>query len=378
MKAEGTAGADSLGQPEAAAPELESLVGRDPKRIFIAVAGWTMVAVITSITAFISMRGRTFGDWFSAFRPMLTYYYLWGLISVVMYRIVVRFPFSGERTPWVILLHISFFALITTTMPFLVSGSGWRPWLIGERAVGFHTLTGFVYLFVLTGCELLKHYRLHLKREREAREIELRASLLQNQLSRARIDTLKMQINPHFLFNALNSIGALIETSRNAEAYRTTELLGDLLRTALDQSRENLVPLRRELQFVEQYVAIEKVRFGTRLRFEVDAANECLDENIPALLLQPLVENAIKHAVMPLDRPVTIRLSARLQDERLRLEVADDGPGLSNEDPGEGGLGLDNVRQRLQLLFETDYVQRVTNVAPTGACVVIEIPRIGH
>ena len=355
--------------------ELRSLFGRDWSKMALAMAGWTVLAVTGTTTAFISMQGDDLGLWLRIFQRMIVYYCVWALIAPFVYRLVVAYPFTAWRAPGLVLLHGGCFVVIAGVIPFVAHGDEWREWLFGQYAVGAHTLSAFTYISLVVGSLLLKYYRLSLIRERKAKEMALRASMLEHQLSVAKIDTLKMQLNPHFLFNALNSIAALIETSNNAEAYRTTELLGGLLRSALDQSRQNLMPLAEELKFVERYVDIEKVRFGDRLGFRSHVAADCLQEPIPTLLLQPIVENSIKHAVAPSNGPIMIEIRATRSDSVLTLEVTDDGPGLQSTAAHGSGYGLLNIEQRLELLFGTDYGFEIKNRRPTGVSVVVQIPR---
>jgi LytS/YehU family sensor histidine kinase len=215
---------------------------------------------------------------------------------------------------------------------------------------------------------------LSVTRDREAREARLRSSLLENQLNLARMDALKMQVNPHFLFNALNSIAALIETDRNVEAYHTTELLGGLLRSALDQSSDRFLTLQQELEFVERYINVEKVRFGSRITFRVTADEACRATQVPALILQPLIENSIKHAVNRSTAPVAIELYARQSGELLELRLTDNGPGLAADSTAGGGYGLANIHKRLALAYHGAAQLRVENRRDGGVCATLVLP----
>ena len=168
--------------------------------------------------------------------------------------------------------------------------------------------------------------------------------------SEARMSSLESRIHPHFLFNTLNSISALIREDP-AQAERTVERLATLLRYSLDSNTRRLVPLRQELRVVEDYLEIEKTRFGARLRYGIDSPEGMGDLEVPSLALQTLVENSIKHAVASNRQGGEIRVSARLDGEYLRLEVTDDGPGFDLRDI-QPGHGLENLQERLALLFE--------------------------
>jgi sensor histidine kinase YesM len=189
----------------------------------------------------------------------------------------------------------------------------------------------------------------------QAAKEELRTRQLEDERARqlvtqARLSSLESRIHPHFLFNTLNSISALIrEDPRKAE--RTVERLAALLRYSLDNNARGLVPLRQELHVVEDYLEIEKTRFGGRLRFTVDAPPDLADLDVPPLALQTLVENSIKHAVAPNRQGGEIRVTARMLSGYLLLEVSDDGPGFERASLQQGH-GLENLQERLTALFD--------------------------
>jgi len=186
------------------------------------------------------------------------------------------------------------------------------------------------------------------------RERELRAAELEKGLVQARLQALQMQLNPHFLFNTLHSISTLMHKDVEA-ADRMLTRLGDLLRAALDSSDTQEVTLRQELEFLERYLDIEHTRFGDRLTVKLQIAPEVWDARVPNLILQPLVENAIRHGIEPCSRPGRIELHARLEEGRLTLEVGDNGAGLQNLEMTEEGVGLSNTRARLRHLYGDDH-----------------------
>jgi len=206
------------------------------------------------------------------------------------------------------------------------------------------------------------------------RERELRTSQLQAQLEKARLQSLKSQLQPHFLFNTLNSISALMLTDVEA-ADRMITRLGDLLRMSLESAGTQMTTLSRELEFVNCYIAIEKVRFEERLKVNMDIAPETLDAIVPHLLLQPLVDNAIKHGISKMPAGGEIRISARRDDTDLHLEVKDNGPGV--REPGRsssGGLGLRITRERLETIYGQDQSVELLVPANGGATARVCIP----
>ncbi len=187
--------------------------------------------------------------------------------------------------------------------------------------------------------------------------LELRTKQLDEERARklaseARLSSLESRIHPHFLFNTLNSISALIREDP-ARAERTVERLAALLRYSLDLGRRPLVPLRQELRIVEDYLDIEKTRFGDRLRFSIDVPSEMDELEVPPMAVQTLVENSIKHAVATSREGGEIRVSARFEEGSLVLTVSDDGPGFDLRAIQEGH-GLENLQERLSALFDGD------------------------
>ena len=218
-------------------------------------------------------------------------------------------------------------------------GPPWGPFGI----LGLSGLHVPIYLALVSLAHALHFYRR--AQERERRSLELSASL-----ARARLEALKMQLQPHFLFNSLNAIAALVHKDANA-ADEMLGALSDLLRLTLESSGEQELPLRRELEVVERYLAIEKVRFGDRLNFAIDAAPETLPALVPALVLQPLVENAVRHGLEPLRRPGELTIRAERDGAVLRLLVTDNGAGLRAPSTPREGVGLANTRARLRELY---------------------------
>ncbi|MES2305583.1 MAG: histidine kinase [Gemmatimonadota bacterium] len=189
----------------------------------------------------------------------------------------------------------------------------------------------------------------------QARDRERRAAQLRADLAQSRLQALRGQLHPHFLFNTLNTIAALVHSDPDG-AERVTSRLGDLLRETLQDDGETEVPLRRELTFLERYAEIQQTRFADRLSVEVDVPADALDALVPSLILQPLVENAIRHGIEPRAAKGTVRVTARRNGDRLELEVHDDGVGIgpdgcNGHDTSGCGVGLRNTRMRLQELY---------------------------
>jgi two-component system, LytTR family, sensor kinase len=222
------------------------------------------------------------------------------------------------------------------------------------------------YLFLFTIIVAWQYYK-------QLRERELLTSQLSAQLSQAKLQALRMQLNPHFLFNAMNSISMLVRRNDNTQAVRMLAGLSDLLRYVLEDSPADEVPLRDELSFLQRYLEIEKVRFQDRLHIHIDAAEETLDAFVPNLLLQPLVENAIRHGVARKVTPGRVEIAARRLGDRLIVQVQDDGPGLGPS-LGGSGVGLANTRSRLEQLYGAEQSFELRAGQPAGAVATLSLP----
>ncbi len=210
--------------------------------------------------------------------------------------------------------------------------------------------------------------------ERAVRNSERRLAEARSAAQNAELAALRFQLNPHFLFNTLNAISSLIVTNRNAEADRMTMKLSDFLRLTLEADPDAEVTLDEELATTQSYLDIEAVRFGERLRVAFECPANLLDARVPSFLLQPIVENSIKYAVLPSRRPVTLSVRASRVDGTLQLSVRDDGGhGFGIQPAGGTGLGLQNVRKRLAAFYgeKGDLSATATD---SGFVVVLTLP----
>ena len=210
---------------------------------------------------------------------------------------------------------------------------------------------------------------------RRFRERQLRASQLEAQLAKARLQALKSQLQPHFLFNTLHSISALMLTDVPS-ADKMMSRLSDLLRMSFEDIGTQVTTLSRELEFVSVYLEIERIRFEDRLKIILDVAPDTLDAEVPHLLLQPLVENALRHGISRLSSGGEIRIAASHDERTLHLLVRDNGPGLGNGDapPSKAGLGLKATQERLETLFGNAQAFEVRSPPEGGAEAFVRIP----
>jgi LytS/YehU family sensor histidine kinase len=185
-----------------------------------------------------------------------------------------------------------------------------------------------------------------------------------------------VQLHPHFLFNTLHTIAGLVRSNERQPAVNMIAGLSDLLRRALESADEQEVPLREEIKFIELYLDIQKVRFSDRLTVRAEIAPETLDALVPNLLLQPLVENAIRHGISPNESAGLILISARRTGSMLHISVSDDGPGLQSGWRMEesDGIGLANTSERLKHLYETEHRFELRNGSEGGVTATVTIP----
>jgi signal transduction histidine kinase len=237
-------------------------------------------------------------------------------------------------------------------------------WLVGlQGGIVWGTLTGFLYYWLILGIQAAFVYQWMYQQQR------VTSAELEGLLTEARLEALRLQVHPHFLFNTLNAISAFVEADPE-RARRMISRLGELLRRTLDGGSAAELPLARELDLLGPYLEIQRIRFGERLSIEVDVSDGTADALIPTLMLQPLVENAVEHGVSRTSNGARVRLSAERSGGRLRLEIADNGPGPTKS--GDG-IGLANTRARLAGLYGS--AGRLELAAASGGTVVtIELP----
>ncbi|MFN2596154.1 MAG: sensor histidine kinase [Pyrinomonadaceae bacterium] len=321
-------------------------------------------------------------SWWRIVYWQLVVWYAWCCLTPVILDLGRRFPVEGGAWWRGLLLHLPVSALLSivhlaastyvkmTIRPFDV-WSDTRPFSPQYRSElsGFF-LFDFVMYWAILGVGYAFDYR-ERYRERESLASQLRA-----QLAQAQLESLKMQLHPHFLFNTLHTISGLVRAGERSSAVNMIAGLSELLRRALHSADEQEVPLRDEVKFVELYLDIQKVRFSDRLKVRVEVAPDTLDALVPNLILQPLVENAVRHGISPDETAGTVVVNAYRSDGTLHLSVCDDGPGLqSGWRDGHGeGIGLANTRARLERLYGSDQRFELRNGADVGVTASIAIP----
>ena len=311
----------------------------------------------------------------------LVYWYIPALLAPIIMAFALRHPVDRHRWPRQLALHVtaalSYSVVHTAVMMavrlLLLMGQelpadfpGWRNYALLSYLTQLDWLL-MTYLFLIGVA-----YALAYRHESEARA--LNTSQLETRLVEAQLQALQRQLHPHFLFNTLNTVSGLIRTDPDG-ADRMIDRLGDLLRMTLHKSGIQEVSLKEELDVLGKYVEIERTRFGNRLNVEMNVQPETLDAQVPNLVLQPLVENAIRHGVAPNARPGWIAVHAERDNHELVLQVLDNGDGLPPERlmALNRGVGLENTRARLAHLYRDRFEFTFSNLE-RGFCVTIRIP----
>ena len=288
----------------------------------------------------------------------LAYWYVPAALTGTIFRLAQRF--RVDTTGWPRALSIHAAAAVAFSILHLGAMIGVRALLWpGRLFPGYGSWTSFVQRIYLTNLDwaLMTYsaivglsYALGYYRESQARAIG--AANLEARLAQERLRTLEAELHPHFLFNTLHAISTLVHTQPEA-ADRMISRLSDLLRITFSRSEAACVPLHEELEFLQKYLEIEQTRFQDRLTVEYDIDPETLDAEVPRLILQPLVENAIKHGVAPRTGPGRIAIGSRTENQQLQLTVRDNGAGLSSAARAglHDGVGLSNTRNRLECLY---------------------------
>ena len=339
---------------------------------------WTLIGLSFASQFYRSMAsaGRPV-SWGEAVISSLGDWYVWALLSIPIGQVARRFRFDGPRWGRNVGIHLGASAVFSVAYVLMRALVGQLQSRMEGVPLGFEEafvplliktlhFNVLIYWVIVSVSHAFGYYR-------QAQDRTLRAAELERNLTQARLQALQMQLNPHFLFNTLNAISALMHKDVKA-ADRMLSRLADLLRYALDSSGAQEVPLRKELEFLERYLEIEKTRFGARLTVTTGVDPQLYSALVPNLILQPLVENAIKHGLEPRSRAGTIELRARAEVDRLVLTVRDRGPGLDLTRPMRTGIGLANTRARLQQLYGEDQQFEVRNAEGGGLEARIVLP----
>jgi signal transduction histidine kinase len=335
-------------------------------RNWVAVwCGWTALALFFAVSASLTYlsTGRA-ANWALSVRRSLLEWWLWALLTPVAVWLARRYPLD-RRWPWRrVLIHAAAgtaLAIVKTAAEramFAWLTGVWMYWLVSTLALQL-----FVYCAVVAAAHGVVYY----ERSRERDHLAAR-------LADVRLQLLSMQLQPHFLFNTLNTIAELVHGDPDAADYMITGL-SDLLRKTLELGPTQEIPLHAELDLLARYLDIQKARFGDRLDVKIAVDDEARIASVPVLLFQPLVENAIRHGLAQRVSSGRIDITARRDGARLVITVTDDGPGAATQVASTyERVGLGNTRARLEALYGSQHRLELANAPERGACVSLEIP----
>jgi signal transduction histidine kinase len=334
---------------------------------------WTLVGLSFAFQFYISSQKAGLDvSWSQAVSYALGDWYVFAVLSIPVIWLARHFQFEAGRRAKALLVH--FFGGLIFSLAYMVLRAWIGRWQSSSSfAEAFQPLLVKTWHFNLLIYWVIVAVSFAFDYYSKYRERELRAAELEKNLVQAKLHALQMQLNPHFLFNSLHSISALMHRDVEA-ADRMIARLSDLLRAALAGSATQEVTLREELEFVRRFLEIEQIRFGDRLTVKTEVAPDTLDALVPNLILQPLVENAIRHGIEPHAKPGCIELRAERADGVLTLEVSDNGGGLPAGEPTVEGVGLSNTRARLRTLYGEAHGLELRAAPGSGLLVRLTIP----
>jgi two-component system LytT family sensor kinase len=320
-------------------------------------------------------------------------WYAWLVAAPVMLWLIRRYPLSRGRFAvnlgrifvvsvllYLVVAHLRYFLRL---LPDLWRGSDPSPFL-KLHSYAYNTF-GMLPLDFLIGCSFyavslsVNYYYQQRRQAREAIQLQLRAMQLQSDLARAELAALRGQLHPHFLFNSFNALATLVRQHKNDTAIEIIVKLSALLRMAIERSSLQKIRLEKEIEFIRQYLEIEHLRFGDKLKVEFDLEPSSLNALVPNIVLQPVVENAIKHGISLRTTPGLVRIASTVRTDRLCILVTDDGP--DGPPPshvaataGRKGIGLANARAQLDRLYGPAYRLELIKQPGGGTSVILELP----
>ena len=362
----------------------------------VGFAIWTVVGLsFGSRTYLFYLRQDANVAWKPLVFGYLIDFYLWGLASPFIFRLTSRFPVERGKLFSRILLHfgasiVLTFAVIVVSIPIYwylgISAYVEKPTLsdlfykaIASPMMIHEGLTA--YLITAIVAHALEYYREARRRETQAAEFAAQSARLSEQLVQAQLSALKMQLHPHFLFNTLNSIASLMHKDTET-AHRMIARLSDFLRMTLKNSETQSVTLDKELEFLNTYLEIEKIRFQDRLQVEMQIEPKAGATQVPNLILQPLVENAVRHGLANVATTGHLKISARRLNGKVNIQIEDNGPGLSaagsrsrKRKTSGSGVGLTNTRARLEQFYGENFSFEIADKKESrGTIVSLEVP----
>jgi len=356
-----------------------------PRWLWLAAIWFGLALFDATQNVFVMRAEGMHHHWGRLFFTLLISWLPWILATPLVLRLTRRYPPAQWKrlTTWAV--HLAACGSIGVVQAAWVAmWEEWlNPWALTPGPDPFPQLWlhkfsyGLLSSLVLYGLILLVDHVLD-SREQLARH-QTETARLNEQLSKAQLSALRRQIEPHFLFNTLNAIAGLVREKRNDAAVNMIVRLSDFLRRVVEDSGRQQVPLGEELEFTQKYLDIQKARFAERLQFSVDVPQELLPAQVPSLILQPMVENAVKHGIARRVQGGAIRITASRANGTLTMRVYNDGPSLPvGWETSQSGIGILNVRTRLQSLYGDQFELSMRNQQPGGVEVTVSVPFVSE
>jgi len=352
---------------------------KDRTRAWVYIAGiWGCVGVVVATQTVFNMRlAGMHHAWLRLFITQITVWLPWAVATPLVIRLGRNFPFNRVSN---FLLHLgavvvigtvgalwetSLEALLQPYAPDDLPGPFLTTWL--NKSYSGYLISLVVYALIVTLNSLLD------SRQKLSRQ-QTETARLNEQLSMAQLNALRRQIEPHFIFNALNCIAGMVREHKNEGAVNMIAALSDVLRRLTRESTEGQTSLAKEVEFVEKYFQIQKMRFAERLNVVLEIPDHLRAAQVPSLVLQPLIENAVKHGIAQLAQGGTVRVAAHCERNTLNLSVYNDGPPLDENWQSGAGVGLSNIKARLQLMFGAEAAVRLASAGGRGVNVSVTLP----
>jgi two-component system LytT family sensor kinase len=368
-------------------PDLPQKISINKNLIKILLAIWFGLAgytLLTEISGLLTIYDHQTQFWQHMKFMTLKVWLPWLIMAPLVLMLSDLFPVTPKNWVKSLLIHSFFLVLLSISTTLLISlhyhyleelsayMATYQPWqhaghfLFGDRIFLFNTVIYTAFIASLN----IKNFS-HI-----AQQKALEASQLNSQLMGSQLQALKMQINPHFLFNTLNVISVLVMKQDNDKAAQMVNHLSRFFRQTLDGSEQQWVSLKKEINQLHQYLAIEQVRFGERLGIVEDIDPEAMMVSVPSMLLQPLVENAIRHGLEEKEGPGQLTIKCRHHEQHISISIIDNGVGCDFSDPTsyKPGIGLSNVRARLQQLYARDDLFLIKSNPGSGVIVTVTLP----
>ncbi len=341
-------------------------MGSWPRFLLVTILGWTVYVLVAAAATFADHADEAhFGDWLDIVRTYSIGTWPWVLITTAVFLWVPRYLSGGHHYLKNIINTAAFSAAVAVSyVPLAGTLHGINHGAaIGNVLVSIRSVSAFswfwdatLFLVLLGIASAWSYYNRYAIENRRAAELAIRNERLGAELTRLELDLLRAQLEPHFLFNALNSISALIRASKTDAATGALESLSELLRYAIESGQENTVTLAQEAAVADEYLRLQKLRFGERLVYSVELGDDTLDIRVPPMLLQPLLENAVQHGLQDSLKPANICLKTYCEDGALHILVENTiAPTCREQSSGGFGVGLSNIERRLACLYPNQH-----------------------